>query len=156
MKGVQFPQQTTVFGKPQGWKDEDCYGLPVTQTYYENSEGKPVPCLISCWEKDGQKVYLSITGTGMPPISISTESPFPENYDKEAGLAVHLGIREEQEKDRAAYLEEREAALTKVIYESVGAASACWENIASAGKFNDQQASIIAGALISFVKNILA
>ena len=103
MKGVSFPQQTTVFGKPEGWKDEDCYGLPVAQSYYLNSEGKPVACLISCWEftpedmaefqKTG-KIYLSITGSGMPPVSLSAGRAFPEGYDPAAALAIHNQIRE--------------------------------------------------------------
>src|SRR5882757_2240711 len=69
MQGVKFAQQTTVYGKPPGWKDDDCYGLPVAQTVYNNSDEKPVPCLISCWELSPEelaevqktgKVYLSI------------------------------------------------------------------------------------------------
>lgn len=102
MYGVKFPEQTTVFGKPPGWKDEDCYGLPVSQSVYGNSEGKDVPCLISYWEKEltdaelekiirTRKVgaYLSITGAGMPPVSISLESPFSDGYNPEEGLRRH-------------------------------------------------------------------
>jgi len=107
MRGVEFPQQTTVFGKPEGWKDKDCYGLPVAQTFYRNSDGKPVPCLDSYWEREltdaeiekivsERKVgiYLSITGVSMPPVSLSMESPYPVSYDKEAALVVHNQFRE--------------------------------------------------------------
>lgn len=107
MHGVSFPQQTTVYGKPAGWKDEDCYGLPVSQSIYLNSDEKPVPCLISCWEQDLTDVqleeivrtrkvrsYLSITGTGMPPVSISLDSPFTAEYSKELALEMHENIRE--------------------------------------------------------------
>jgi hypothetical protein len=98
MQGVKFPEQTTVFGKPAGWKDEDCYGLPVAQTVYTNSDGKNVACLISCWElmpeelaeiQQSGKIYLSITGKGMPPVSLSAVNPFPEGYDKDLALANH-------------------------------------------------------------------
>lgn len=102
MKGVSFPEQTTVFGKPEGWKDEDCYGLPVAQTYYRNSEGQPIPCLVSCWEltpedivelqKTG-RIYLSITGTGLPPVSLSALYPFTQGCSKEEALAVHHRFR---------------------------------------------------------------
>lgn len=98
MQGVKFPQQTTVYGKPEGWKDEDCYGLPVNQAYYQNSNGYGVPCLISCWQlspeeleevKRTGKIFLSITGAGMPPVSLYTADPFPENYNKEEALQIH-------------------------------------------------------------------
>lgn len=102
MTGVKFPEQTTVFGKPDGWKDEDCYGLPVAQSVYSNSEGKDVPCLISYWEREltdaqlevivrTRKVgtYLSITGAGMPPVSLSIDSPFPDGYDPAEGAHRH-------------------------------------------------------------------
>jgi hypothetical protein len=107
MKGVKFPEQTTVYGKPEGWKDEDCYGLPVAQSFYLNSDQKPVPCLISSWEgelTDEQideiirsrkvKVFLSITGTGMPPVSLQVDTPFGEHYDPQAGIAFHRQLRE--------------------------------------------------------------
>lgn len=103
MQGVKFPQQTTIYGKPAGWKDEDCYGLPVAQAYYFNSEKGSVPCLISCWEltpeeltevqKTG-KIYLSITGTGMPPVCLFAENPFPVEYDKDQALEIHTKLRE--------------------------------------------------------------
>jgi len=103
MQGVSFPQQTTVYGKPAGWKDEDCYGLPVAQTVYLKSEDKPEACLISCWQLSPEelievqktgKVYLSITGAGMPPVCIYGISPFPEDYDRDAALHVHTELRE--------------------------------------------------------------
>jgi hypothetical protein len=151
MKGIPFPEQTTVYGKPEGWKDEDCYGLPVAQSVYANSEGKPVPCLISCWEKDGQRIYLSITGTTMPPVSIMTESPFPNNYDKEAALVAHQSIRQQQEEYHRLDLQARIPGLFSAIHEAVGGASACWENIAGAGVFDDREASKVAQKLIDFI-----
>lgn len=95
MKGVSFTEKTAVFGKPDGWKDEDCYSLPVAQTVYENSDGSDVPCLVSCWELSEEEIaeiirtkrmYLSITGGTMPPVSLMVENPFPDNYDKEQGV----------------------------------------------------------------------
>ena len=96
MKGVSFPQQTTVFGKPEGWKDEDCYGLPVNQGYYLDSEGKKQPLLTSCWEltdEDIEKLtktkrfYLGIVGFGMPPVSLQVDNPCPE--DLQPGIEFH-------------------------------------------------------------------
>jgi hypothetical protein len=96
MKGVEFSEQTATLGKPAGWKDEDCYGLPVAQTVYENSDNMDVPCLISCWELNDEetaeiirtkRIYLTITGGIMPPVGLMAENPFPDNYDKEQGLS---------------------------------------------------------------------
>jgi len=41
-----------------------------------------------------QVTYLSITGMGMPPVSLSTESPFGEGYDKDLALENHYKCRE--------------------------------------------------------------
>lgn len=103
MKGVSFPEQSTVYGKPAGWKDADCYGLPVAQTVYANSDGSLVPCLISCWEgelTDAQiaeivrtrkvKIFQSITGASLPPSCLMIESPFPGDYNKEAALDAFI------------------------------------------------------------------
>ncbi len=96
MQGVKFPQQTVNFGKPEDWKDEDCYGLPVNQGYYLNSAGDKVPCLISCWELSTEelteiqktgRIYLSITGLGMPPVSLQVDNPCPE--DLQPGIDLH-------------------------------------------------------------------
>lgn len=109
MKGVEFPEQTTVYGKPKGWKEEDCYGLPVSQAFYGNSDGNGVCCLISCWQltpeemeevKRTGKIYLSITGSGMPPVSLYTENPFSEDYDKARALEIHRRIAQENAEGR--------------------------------------------------------
>jgi len=117
MKGIKFPESTTGYGKPEGWKDEDCYTLPVSQSYYGDSEGRAIPCLISCWEHDltdaqieeiirtrKVRTYLSITGAGMPPVSLSLDSPFPENYDKELACQYHQRIAELQAKGKRIHL----------------------------------------------------
>lgn len=103
MRGVEFPEHSTIFGKPDGWKDADCYGLPVAQTIYGNSEEKDVPCLVSCWEQEltdaeieeivrtrKVRAWLSITGSGMPPVSISIETPFPVGYNVAEGYRRHV------------------------------------------------------------------
>lgn len=101
MNGISFPQQTTVYGKPPGWKDEDCYGLPVNQGFYLDSQGKKQPLLTSCWlfspeeleklSKTG-KLYLSIVGFGMQPVSMSVDNPIPE--DLQPGIEFHQKARE--------------------------------------------------------------
>ena len=105
MQGVKFPQQNTIFGKPAGWKDEDCYGLPVSATYYLNSKEEPVPCLISCWEitpaelaevQRTGKIYLSITGIGMPPVSLSAVEPFGDDFNPQLALEEHNRLKSAQ------------------------------------------------------------
>lgn len=161
MNGIEFPQRTRTFGKPEGWKDEDCYGLPVSETYYLNSEDKRVPCLISCWEftpedivefqKTG-KVYLSITGTGMPPVSIQAHSPFGEGWIPGPGIEFHKQLRDE----KISATHDLNAALVPIVFEAIGAASMCWEKPEGAGTFQDQKAAEIAKSLIDFiVENII-
>lgn len=99
MRGISFPEQTVIFGKPETWKDEDCYGLPVNQGYYVDSEGKPQPCLHSVWELTTEdlkeinrtgKIYLRTSGTGMPPVSIHVENEiYPDEPEIIRGMIFH-------------------------------------------------------------------
>jgi len=80
---VDFPNRNFVYTKPANMTDEQCSDLPVFKG--ESSDGFPV--IISCWrfsKEDMEEIqrtgciYLSITGHGMPPVSLFTESPFVE------------------------------------------------------------------------------
>lgn len=81
MLPTTFPQSNFVFTKPKDMTDEQCMSLPVCNT--KDQEGFPV--IISCWKlskedletinKTGE-IWLSITGRGMPPVSLFTENPF--------------------------------------------------------------------------------
>lgn len=99
MKGISFPEQTTIFGKPETWKDEDCYGLPVNQGFYLNSDGKPEACLHSVWKLTDAEVdyvlkhktvYLRTSGTGMPPVSVHVLNEIPsEEMEIIRGMILH-------------------------------------------------------------------
>jgi hypothetical protein len=81
MLPVDFTERNFVFTKPNDMTDEQCSDLPVFKG--QTSDG--FPCIVSCWKlskedleevtKNGV-VYLSITGHGMPPVSLFTENPF--------------------------------------------------------------------------------
>jgi hypothetical protein len=81
MLPTNFDAANIVFTKPKGWEDEACGDLPVFKG--NDSDGNPV--IISKWQpskedidaiNNGQGIYLSICGTGMPPVSLFTENPF--------------------------------------------------------------------------------
>lgn len=81
MLPVDFPERNKVFTKPESMTDEECSDLPVWQGKTTDN----FPCIISCWKfskedlEEIQKtgcIYLSITGNGMPPVSLFTENPF--------------------------------------------------------------------------------
>lgn len=81
MLPTAFNGSNFVFTKPKDMTDEQCMDLPVFKG--KDSEGFPI--IISCWkfskedldeiQKTGE-IYLSITGYGMPPVSLFTENPF--------------------------------------------------------------------------------
>lgn len=85
MLPTTFEGSNFVFGKPKGWTDEQCMDLPVFKGNSKDDYGFEQPVIISCWkfskedleeiEKTGC-IYLTITGTGMPPVSLQTENPF--------------------------------------------------------------------------------
>jgi len=86
MLPVSFPEQNKVYLKPEGWTDEQCSDLPVWQGAAPIDEaGNTAPVIISCWQfskedldeiqKTG-RVWLSVTGSSQPPVSLFTENPF--------------------------------------------------------------------------------
>jgi hypothetical protein len=86
MLPTTFPQANKVYAKPEGWTDEQCSDLPVWQGQAPiDDHGTMSPTIISCWKLSKEDleeiqrtgvIYLSISGTGMPPVSLFTENPF--------------------------------------------------------------------------------
>lgn len=86
MLPVDFPARNFVYQKPQGWTDEQCSDLPVWKGNAPiDDQGNTTPTIISCWKLSKEdleeiqrtgEVWLSISGTGMPPVSLFTENPF--------------------------------------------------------------------------------
>lgn len=86
MKGITFPQQNKVYGKPDAWKDEDCYSLPVYEGVRTLPSGIRTPVIISCVEVTPEeieqiqatgKIWLTLCYNVMVPFSLDTVSPFP-------------------------------------------------------------------------------
>lgn len=84
MTPEKFEQANKVFSKPEGWTEDQCGDLPV----WAGSDQSGHPCIISKWVPSkeelaalnaGEGIYLMIAGTGMPPVSLFTGSPFVEN-----------------------------------------------------------------------------
>ncbi len=83
MLPTQFPEANFTFLKPEGMTDEECMDLPVWKGNFNGS-----PAIISCWKfakedleeinRTGQ-IYLSIAGSGMPPVSLFTENLWTDN-----------------------------------------------------------------------------
>lgn len=82
MKPTNFKEANIIYTKPEGWSDEECGDLPV----HKGTDGKHT-VLVSAWMptfadlqrlSEGKPIYLTIVGNAMPPVSLSTESPFPE------------------------------------------------------------------------------
>jgi len=76
-----FPEQNFTFGKPADMTDEQCSSLSV----WKGKDQNGFPVIISKWMpskedidaiNNGEGIYLTITGHGMPPVSIQTENPF--------------------------------------------------------------------------------
>lgn len=81
MLPTTFKESNTVFGKPADMTDEECMDLPV----WAGKDGLGFPVIISCWKFSKEDleeiqrtgcIWLSITGQGMPPVSLFTEHPF--------------------------------------------------------------------------------
>lgn len=86
MLPTTFEGSNFTFTKPKDMTDEQCMDLPVWKGEVSIDEaGNTAPAIISCWKfskedlEEVQKtgcIYLSITGYGMPPVSLFTENPF--------------------------------------------------------------------------------
>lgn len=81
MPSVDFPEANFTFGKPSDMTDEQCLPLQV----WKGKDDGGFPVIISKWSLSAEDleeiqktgaVYLIITGTGMPPVSLHVETPF--------------------------------------------------------------------------------
>lgn len=81
MPSVDFPEANFTFSKPPSMTDEECGSLQV----WKGKDESGYPVIISKWSlsaedmeeiKNTGSVYLIITGTGMPPVSLRVETPF--------------------------------------------------------------------------------
>lgn len=76
MKPIHFPESNKTFTKPESMTDEECQSLPVYQgDGFINSVWMPSEA-----DKEaiaaGRPIILSITGYGMPPVSIFTTDEY--------------------------------------------------------------------------------
>lgn len=82
-----FPQQNRIYKKPEGWEDDQCGDLPTwAGEVAVDDRGTKVPAIISCWQLSKEEVeeiqrtgevWLSVTGTTLPPVAVFTQNPFP-------------------------------------------------------------------------------
>lgn len=89
MMPVTFDHANFTFGKPPSMTEEQCASLHVWKgTAPIDDRGTLMPCIISKWQPSkedieainkGEGIWLSITGSGMPPVSLFTENPFVLN-----------------------------------------------------------------------------
>ena len=86
MNYIDFPEANTTFVRPADMQDT-CGDLKVLRAIEFLGEKKEeFPVIISCWQltdddlenlmKNGSKVWLHVTGNGMPPVRIHTDDPF--------------------------------------------------------------------------------
>jgi hypothetical protein len=89
MDPIQFPEKNFTFTKPADMTDEQCSSLDV----WRGTASNGFPTIISKWMPseeerqaiaNGEGIYLSITGHGMPPVSLFTENPFPNGTESES------------------------------------------------------------------------
>lgn len=86
MLPVSFPEANLVFTKPEGWTDEQCSDLPVWKGQAPlDDNGTMGNSIISCWQLSKEdleeiqrtgRIWLSVSGTALPPVSVFTENPF--------------------------------------------------------------------------------
>lgn len=78
---VDFPEANFTFSKPADMTDEQCHPLQV----WKGKDGSGFPIIVSKWILNKEELeeiiktgsmYLIITGTGMPPVSLHVETPF--------------------------------------------------------------------------------
>lgn len=88
MLPTNFEQSNKCYTKPEGWTDEQCMDLNTWEgNVIIDDIGSTAPAIISCWKlsyEDLQEIqktgviWLAITGSGMPPVSLFTENPFKQ------------------------------------------------------------------------------
>jgi hypothetical protein len=88
MLPIDFPEKNIIYEKPNGWTDEQCSDLSVWRGEVPiDDHGNTAPTVISCWQPSkedieaiiaGKPIWLYITGTAQPPVSLSTDHPFAQ------------------------------------------------------------------------------
>jgi hypothetical protein len=88
MLPTDFAERNFVFSKPTDMTDEQCSDLPVWKGDAPiDGAGNTMPVIISRWQLSKEDleeiqrtgcIWLSITGRGMPPVYLQTESPFEQ------------------------------------------------------------------------------
>lgn len=77
MKPIEFPEQNAVWGKPEGWTDEECSPLPVL----EGIDDAGLPYKLSVWQPSyediaainvGQPICLKIISEVQIPVVLFT------------------------------------------------------------------------------------
>lgn len=86
MLPVTFPEQNTIYGKPEDMTDEQCVSLPAWKgDMLIDENGNTAPAIVSCWKLSKEdleeinltgQIWLCVTGTQLPPVSVFTENPF--------------------------------------------------------------------------------
>lgn len=76
-----FKEANTIYTKPQGWTDEDCSSISACVATVGNGD----KVIVTFWKPSyediqaimaGGGIYMTVFGNGLPPISLTTESPF--------------------------------------------------------------------------------
>jgi hypothetical protein len=84
MTPVTFPEQNNEFKKPSDLTDDQCASLPVWQGAIQFPDGLKLPAIVSCWRLSEEEleeikrtgvVWLSVIGTGTPPVCVFAENP---------------------------------------------------------------------------------
>lgn len=72
MRPIHFPESNITFGKPENMTDEECYSVSAYKgDGYINTVWMPNKEDIEAINA-GRPIILSITGQGMPPVSLFT------------------------------------------------------------------------------------
>lgn len=80
MTPIKFEECNFTFLKPEEMTDEECGSLPVCRC----QDGHGYPVIISCWNltqdeidliKETGKIWLTVTGVSMNPVSLQVERP---------------------------------------------------------------------------------
>ena len=75
---VEFPEQNTIFNKPESMTDEECGSMPAFR-----GEGH----IVCCWKLSPKEIkevaktatiWVDIISASQPPICLRTNTPFVE------------------------------------------------------------------------------
>lgn len=124
-----------MFSDPKAYKGD----FPI------DDKGNTLPGILSKWELSGadlrtvnktKSIWLCITGTQLPPVSLYTENPFVNQADENVSSDETNRLPEE---------------IFNQVHQVIGEASMCWETPEKAGVFKSEQAAKIAKTLCDFL-----